>query len=266
MQPLLLSAADVQMWVARLWWPALRIGGFVLTAPIGSEISVPRRVKIVLILALAFLLAPAVQEPAGLSIFTAAGMLAAITEVLIGVAIGMVVRLAFEALVLAGQAISTTMGLGFATVVDPQHGAQTQVLGQIFMILGTLTYLAMNGHLILLGALAESFHGLPIGTSHVDRHFMLSVALWGARVFDTGLLIALPAVISLVIVSIALGVVTRAAPQLNLFSVGFTITIIGGFFVLIAGLDGIMTGIFGLLDSALGAAAALVGSPAPGVR
>jgi flagellar biosynthetic protein FliR len=265
MQPLTLNAADVQMWVSRLWWPALRVGGFVLTAPIASETAVPRLVKVVLTLSLAFLLAPLVQEPAGLSIFTAQGMLAAITEVLIGVAIGMMVQVAFEALVFAGQTISLTMGLGFATLVDPQRGAQTPVLGQMFMIFGTLIYLSINGHLILIGALAESFHGLPIGAAHVDSHFLLSVVLWGARVFDAGLLIALPAVIALVIVNLALGVVTRAAPQLNLFGIGFTITLISGFFVLIAGLDGIMSGITSLINSALMAASALVGSPAAGV-
>jgi flagellar biosynthesis protein FliR len=169
-------------------------------------------------------------------------------------------------LVFAGQSISMTMGLGFATLVDPQRGAQTPVLGQMFMIFGILTYLAINGHLLLLGALAESFHTLPIGAANVDKNFLLSVVLWGARVFDTGLLIALPAVIALVIVNLALGVVTRAAPQLNLFGIGFTITLLSGFFVLMAGLDGIMSGISSLINSALMAVTDLVGSAAAGVR
>jgi flagellar biosynthetic protein FliR len=249
-----------------MWWPVLRIGGFVLTAPAASEAAVPRLVKIVLTLALAFLMAPLVQVPAELSIFSAAGMLSAVLELLIGVSIGMVVYLAFEALVFAGQSISLTMGLGFATLVDPQRGAQTPVLGQMFMIFGILTYLAINGHLLLLGALAESFHTLPIGAAHVDKNFLLSVVLWGARVFDTGLLIALPAVIALVIVNLALGVVTRAAPQLNLFGIGFTITLLSGFLVLIAGLDGIMSGISSLINGALMAVTDLVGSAAGGVR
>jgi len=263
MQPLTLNAADVSMWVGRMWWPALRVSGFVLTAPAASEAVVPGRVKIVLTLALAFLLAPLVEVPAGLSIFSAAGMLAAVLELLIGVSIGMVVQLTFEALVFAGQSISLTMGLGFATLVDPQHGAQVPVLGQMFMIFGTLIYLSINGHLMLLGALAESFHSLPIG-AHVGRDFLLSVVLWGARVFDTGLLIALPAVIALVIVNLALGVVTRAAPQLNLFGIGFTITLLSGFFVLLAGLDGIMSGISALINSALMAVSDLVGASAAG--
>ena len=264
MQPITLNAADVTTWVGRLWWPALRVSGFVMSAPAASETSVPALVKIVLTLALAFLLAPLVQVPAGLSIFSAAGMLAAIIELLIGLSIGLVVQLTFEALTFAGQSVSLTMGLGFATLVDPQHGAQTPVLGQMFMIFGTLTYLALDGHLMLIGALAGSFRHLPIGAANVGHDFLLMVVLWGARVFDAGLLIALPVVIALVTVNLALGVVTRAAPQLNLYGIGFTITLLSGFFVLLVGLDGIMTGISSLINSAFMAVAELIGAPAAG--
>jgi flagellar biosynthesis protein FliR len=266
MQPVSLNAADVSLWVSRLWWPALRVGGFMLTAPIASESVIPGRVKIVLSVALAFLMSPLAETPASLSIFSAAGLLAAAQEILIGVAIGMVVQLAFEALMFAGQTISLTMGLGFATLVDPQRGANTTVLGQMFMILGLLTYLAINGHLVLLGTLAGSFRALPIGAAPVDKNFLLTVVLWGARVFESGLLIALPALIALVIVNLALGVVTRAAPQLNLFGIGFTITLLCGFFVLMAGLDGIMGGITNLIGSALDAAGQLAAAPAGGAR
>jgi flagellar biosynthetic protein FliR len=266
-QPVTLNTADVSLWVGRLWWPALRVGGFVLAAPIASETTIPRLVKIVMSLSLAFLMAPLVPPvPVQLSIFSGSGLLSAVQEVLIGVAIGMVVQLTFEALIFAGQTISLTMGLSFATLVDPQHGANTTVLGQLFMIIGMLTYLAINGHLVLLGTLAESFQTLPIGAAHIGKNFLVSVVLWGARVFESGLLIALPAVIALVIVNLALGVVTRAAPQLNLFGIGFTITLLCGFFVLIVGLDGVMTGISGLINSALTAAGELIGTPAAGVR
>src|SRR5271154_2057279 len=252
MQPLNLNVSDVSTWVGRMWWPALRVGGFVLAAPIASEGVVPGLVKIVLTLALAFLLGPLIQIPAGLSIFSATGMLAAVLELLIGVAIGMVVQVAFESLVFAGQSISLAMGIGFATLVDPQRGAEVPVLGQLFMIIGTLTYLSINGHLMLLGALAQSFHPVPIGTP-VGQNFLWSLVVWGAQIFDTGLMIALPAIIALVIVNLALGVVTRAAPQLNLFGIGFTITLMSGFLVLIVGLDGLMGGVLSLIDSALAA-------------
>jgi flagellar biosynthetic protein FliR len=266
MQPLIINAADISTWVARLWWPVMRIGGFVLSAPVVSEATVPAFVKIVMTLGLAFVLAPLAPVPADLSIFSAAGLLAALQELVIGVAIGLTVQLVFEALTFAGQTISSIMGLGFATLVDPQRGANTTVVGQMFMIFGTLTYLAMDGHLVLLGVLANSFRTLPIGVADIDKNFPLSVAIWGARVFESGLLIALPAVIALVIVNLALGVVTRAAPQLNLFGVGFTITLMAGYFVLIVSLDGIMYGISSLIDSALRTVTDLVGVPAAGTH
>jgi flagellar biosynthetic protein FliR len=260
------NAADLAAWAGRLVWPLLRIGGFVMTAPIASETMVPARVKIVLTLTLALLLAPLAPVPAQLAIFSGAGVWAAVQELLIGIAIGMVVQLAFDALTLAGQTISMTMGLGFATLIDPQRGANTAVLGQLFIIFAALTYLAINGHLVLLGALAKSFQTLPIGAAVIDRGFFWTVAAWGARVFESGLLIALPAVAALVIVNLALGVVTRAAPQLNLFGVGFPITMLAGYFVLLAGMDGVMAGISSLIGSALAAVTDLVAAPAAGVH
>lgn len=263
MQPVLIDAADVSEWVSRLWWPVLRIGGFVLSAPVASSTSVPSMVKIGLSLGLGFILAPLATVPSGLSIFSGAGAMAAMQEVLIGVAIGMVVQLAFEALAFAGQSISLTMGLGFATLVDPQHGADTPVLGQLFTIIGVLAYLAVDGHLALVGALALSFKTLPIGGADIDKNFAWSMADFGARVFETGLLVALPAVVAMIIVNLALGVVTRAAPQLNLFGIGFTITLLSGFLVLIVGLDGLAVGMSSLIRDALSAAVELAGGGGP---
>jgi flagellar biosynthetic protein FliR len=265
-QPVVISATEVSQWVAKLWWPSLRIGGFIAAAPIASEKTIPNRVRLIFGLALTVLLAPLAPVPVSLTVFSGAGVLTAVQEILIGVSIGMVMELAFEALTFAGQSISMTMGLGFATLVDPQRGANVPVLGQMFMIMGILTYLAINGHLVLLGALANSFQTLPIGGNLVDRDFLLSVATWGGRIFETGLLVALPAVIALIIVNLALGVITRAAPQLNLFGIGFTITLMCGFFVLMVGLDGIMVGITSLIQTALNAVVELVAAPAAGVR
>ena len=251
MQPITIDAAQISSWVSRLWWPTLRIGAFLAAAPLTNGTIVPNRIKVVLCVALAVLVAPLVHSPAALPIFSGAGAWAAIQEILVGVAIGMVVQLSFEAVTMAGQTISMTMGLGFATLVDPVHGAQTAVLGQLFSVLATLTYLAINGHLILLGAFVDSFNTLPIGAANIDQNFLWSVAVWGSSIFETGLLIALPGMIALIIVTIALGVITRAAPQLNLFGIGFPITLLAGFFVLMIGMDGVMVGVSTLLQSAL---------------
>jgi flagellar biosynthetic protein FliR len=266
LQPQVFNAAEVAALVGRLWWPVLRIGGFVLAAPLASENTIPKLVKIVFTLALALLLAPLAPVPAGLSIFSGVGALTAGRELLIGVAIGMVVQLVFEALTFGGQAIAMTMGLGFATLVDPQRGATVPVLGQFLMMFGMLVYLSINGHLLLLGALANSFQTLPIGAANIDRNFLVSVATWGARIFETGLAVALPAVIALVIVNMALGVVMRAAPQLNLFGIGFTITMACGLYVLLVGLEGLFGGITSQLDGALAAVRELVGGTAAGAH
>ena len=265
MQTLVLDASDITGWINRLWWPVLRVGGFVAIAPIVSERFVPGRVKIVLTLALTLLVAPLARAPSDLSIFSGGGALIAVKEVLVGVSIGMVVQLALEALTLAGQTIAATMGLGFATLIDPQRGANSTVIGQLFMIYAILAYLAIDGHLLLLGALANSFQTLPIAAAGVDRGLLEAVAVWGGRVFESGLLIALPAVVALVIVNLALGVVTRAAPQLNLFGIGFPITLLAGFFVLLVGMDGMLNAILALIHGAVAAVVDLTSGPARAV-
>ena len=257
-----LDAAQIGAAVVRLWWPLLRVGGFMLTAPIIGSSLVPRTARIALSVAMALLLAPLASVPNDLSVFSADGMLAAAEQLLIGLAIGLVVQLVFDALALAGQTVSMTMGLGFATLVDPQRGANTAVLGQFFTILGTLVYLSVNGHLTLIVTLARSFQTMPVGTGLVDAGFFGAVAGWGARVFESGLLIALPATVALVVVNLALGVVTRAAPQLNLFGVGFPITMLVGFFALMMGLDSLVNGMLNLVTDALSQAAQIIGGGA----
>lgn len=260
------DAAQIAAMVARIWWPLLRIGGFILTAPIVGSAMVPRSARIAFSVALAFLLAPIVAVPASLSIFSGAGALASVNQIMIGIAIGLIVQLMFDALALAGQTVSMTMGLGYATLVDPQRGANTAVLGQLFTIFGMLIYLSLNGHLVLLGSFARSFESMPIGAELIGRNFFGSVASWGAHVFEAGLLIALPATVALIIVNLALGVVTRAAPQLNLFGIGFPITMLAGFIVLVAGFDSVVTGIEGLIASALNNAAVLASGTVSGTH
>ncbi len=257
-QPLLLDGARILAWVSQLWWPVLRVSGFMLAAPVLSAAAVPRRIRIALTVGVAFLLAPRVAIPPELSIFTGVGALTAVKELLLGVAIGMVVELAFEAIALAGQTVSMTMGLGFATLLDPQRGGSSTVVGQMFTLFAFLSYLSVGGHLRLLAALGNSFQTLPIGNTRVGPGLLEAVALWGGQVFEAGLQIALPAVIALLIVNLALGVVTRAAPQLNIFGVGFPLTLLSGFLILIFGIDGIMDGTGAIVSASLDAIAALV--------
>jgi flagellar biosynthetic protein FliR len=262
--PLAIDAVEVTAWVGRFFWPLLRVSGFMLVAPLMSAAAVPTRVRVVLSLAIAVLVAPFAAVPAGLMIFSANGILVAVQQLVLGVSIGLVAQLVFDALALAGQTISTTMGLGFATLVDPQRGATTPVLGQFFTVLAVLTYLSLDGHLALLGALAHSFDSMPIG-ANMPASLLWTVADWGARVFEAGLIISLPATVALIVVNLALGVVSRAAPQLNLFGVGFPLTITVGFCVLLWSLDGFMANMIRLISDAFEAIAAFTALAPAGV-
>ncbi len=255
-----IDAAEVTAQLLRAWWPLLRVSGFMLVAPVIGSSTVPRAARIALSVSLALLVAPSAHAPRDLSIFSSAGVLISATQLLIGIAIGLVVQLVFDALALAGQTVSLTMGLGFATLVDPQRGASTAVLGQLFTILATLIYLSVNGHLALIGSLVQSFQTMPVGTAVIGRDFFGTVAGWGAHVFESGLLIALPATVALIIVNLALGVVTRAAPQLNLFGIGFPITMMAGFLALYLGLDSLLTGMSALIENALSTVVDLIGA------
>lgn len=240
-------------------WPFLRVTGLLLVAPVIGANVVPRRVKMVLAVALTVALAPAVPAAPQIEPFSAYALLTAAQQLLIGVAIGFCVQVAFDALLMGGQAISMTMGLGFATLVDPSRGIQNTVVGQFFLIMGLLIYLALGVHWVVIGVLADSFRWLPPGTDGIGNDGLAMLVAWGGKIFEAGILIALPAVVGLLVVNLALGVVSRAAPQLNLFAVGFPVSMAVGFLMLILALPSLRAGFERLLLEAVGMANAVVG-------
>jgi len=229
------DATEIAASVTALAWVFLRVTGLMLVAPIFGANVIATRIKVVLAVMLTGLIAPLAPAPAALELWSAAGLLAAVTQLAIGVALGFCVQMVFDALVLAGQTISMTMGLGFATLIDPEHGASTPVLSQFLLILGLLIFLALNGHVLLLTTLVDSFRWTPVGAP-LATDGLRDLVLWGGRIFEAGLLIALPAVIALIVVNLAMGVVSRAAPQLNLFAVGFPAAMLFGFLILLLSL------------------------------
>src|SRR3569832_818106 len=130
-------------------------------------------------------------------------------EMIIGGMIGVAVAVIFNALITGGQLIAQTMGLGFAPMMDPQNGVAVPVIGQFYTIMATLLFLAMNGHLLLIEMVANSFHSLPVG-AELSRGVLLDFVLWGKWLFIGARMIAMPAVVALLIVNIAFGVMTRA--------------------------------------------------------
>ena len=235
------------LWAA----PFLRVSAMLLIAPVFSASGVSVRVRVLLAVLVAALAAPLMPEPPTNNLFSASGLLMAIREVGIGFAIGFVLQLVFGAVVYAGQAVSMTMGLGFAMAVDPQNGVQVPVLSQMYVILATLLFLSLNGHLILIAMVIDSYQLLPANLSGIPVASFGEVAALGGKVFASGISLALPAMAALLMVNVTFGVITRTAPQLNIFAVGFPMTLLGGFFVLFINMPNLIAALSQFLDQAL---------------
>ena len=235
------------LWAA----PFLRVSAMLLIAPVFSASGVSVRIRVLLAVLVAALAAPLMPAPPTTNLFSAAGLLMAIREVGIGFAIGFVLQLVFGAVVYAGQAVSMTMGLGFAMAVDPQNGVQVPVLSQMYVILATLLFLSLNGHLILIAMVIDSYQILPANLSGLPVSSLGEVAALGSKVFASGISLALPAMAALLMVNVTFGVITRTAPQLNIFAVGFPMTLLGGFFVLFINMPNLVAALSQFLDEAL---------------
>ncbi|MDP2323940.1 MAG: flagellar biosynthetic protein FliR [Gammaproteobacteria bacterium] len=213
-------------------WTALRVGGVVMLAPLLGAMFVPRRMRLAIALVLSLALAASAGPPPDLDPLSSAGLLAIIQELIVGLAIGFVLRLATEAALLAGQLISTGMGLSFATVVDPQNGGMP-LLGRFYIVVASLLLLASNAHLSLIALLAQSYGVVPIASGGLSPDDARMIVDFASVMFAGAVQLALPSVVAILMVNIAFGVISRAAPTLNLFAVGFPITIMLGLFILV---------------------------------
>ncbi|MBY0237992.1 MAG: flagellar biosynthetic protein FliR [Burkholderiaceae bacterium] len=227
-----LSSADINTWIASLLWPLARILGLITAAPVLGNRSVPTTIKVALGVLLALVIAPTVPKLPAADPMSYAGLLILVQEMLIGVAMGFTMRIVFSAIEMAGEISSLTMGLGFASFFDPNTQGRSSAISQFLALIATMAFISVNAHLVLLSALAESFQTLPISGIPINGSGFKRVADWGARIFSAGLQLSLPMVAALLLVNVALGVLTRAAPQLNLFGIGFPITLGVGFIVI----------------------------------
>jgi flagellar biosynthesis protein FliR len=192
------------------------------------------------------LVVPLIPAPA-IAPFSPQGFVAVFQQLLIGVAFGFALQVVFDALALAGQLLANSMGLSFAFNVDPLRGSSTPALGQLYVILATLTFLALGGHLALIEMLVASLYTLPVGVTGLGQEGLWALILWGGTLFSGAISIALPGVTALLIVNLAFGVVSRAAPSLNLFAVGFPVSLVVGLLVVLAGIAPLQTSFIELL-------------------
>lgn len=226
-----ITSAQLDAWLAALLFPLTRILAMIASSPVLGNRQVPARVKIGLSVLLTIIVAPTMSTLPQVAIASPQGLLIMLQQVIIGVAIGFTMRLIFTAVEMAGELAGLQMGLGFASFYDPLNASYTPIIAQWMGVIATLTFLTLNGHLYMISAVVESFQTLPIGSMMSAQGFY-GVAKWGGSIFAYALQISLPILAALLITNIALGILTRAAPQLNLFAVGFPITLAVGFFVL----------------------------------
>jgi flagellar biosynthetic protein FliR len=230
-------------------WPFFRIAGVVMIAPVFGARLVPMRTRLAFAVAATYVLSPLVPvtPPFELSL---GAVFTVIQEVLIGVAIGFCLQMMFDALITAGQTIAMSMGLGLATMIDPQRGVSVPVISQFFLILGTLIFLSLGGHLATIRLVSDSFAMLPVGQP-LGREGLWMIASWGGQMLAGAVQIALPAATALLVANIAFGIMSRAAPSMNLFAVGLPAGLLLGFVILLLNLGHLSTLLAQMLQSTL---------------
>jgi flagellar biosynthetic protein FliR len=227
------SSTELNAWIVAYFFPLARILALLAAAPPFNNAALSVRVRLVLGLAISIAITPVLPAIPPIEPASGLGLLVLAQQLLIGFAMGFSLRLIFSAVDMAGNIIATQMGLGFATLYDPQNTAQTPVVSEFLGVLALLIFMAMNGHLMVIATLTQSFTAIPISVNILGNGTWLNLANAGGVVFTSGVLLALPILVALLITNIALGVLSRAAPQLNLFAVGFPVTLALGFVMLI---------------------------------
>lgn len=246
-----LTEAQILEWLGLYVWPFIRIAATLMAAPLFGNRILPVRLRLVFALTLTLVLAPLLPATPPLAFFTDESLVMLLREMLLGLILGFALQLVFEVMALGGELLSFSMGLSFARMNDPLRGTQSAVLGNFLQALAVLSFLALGGHLALVEWLRGSFILQPIGNTPINAAMLWPLVQEGSNLFAGALRVALPGVCALLLVNLAFGVMNRAAPSLNMMSVGFPISLTAGLFVLGLSLGSIQS-VFAEMLTALG--------------
>jgi flagellar biosynthetic protein FliR len=224
-----ITSAQMDAWIAQFIYPLTRILALAASAPVLSSAGMPRRVRLMLGLALAIAIIPILPPMPAVPPASGRGLWILAQQVLIGVGMGLSMRIVFTAIDMGSAIIAFQMGLGFANFYDPQNTSQTSVVSNFLTMIAMLLFIVMNGHLIYFAVIAQSFFAIPVSEAPLRPESWSFLAQLGSRVFSTGLLLALPIVVMMMCTNLSLGILNRAAPQLHLFAIGFPVTLALGF-------------------------------------
>lgn len=252
------TSAQLDTWLTAFLFPLARIFGLLASTPVFNSAAQPQRIRLVSGLVITLALVPVLPPMPPIPPGSWLGLAVLAQQILIGLLLGFTLRIAFAAIDVAGELIGMQMSLSFAVFYDPQNAGQTPVLSEFLGLLVTLIFLAMNGHLLALSVLAESFRLLPVSATPFAGGGFASLLAWSSTLFSAGLLLALPLIAALLIANLAMGVLARVAPQLNIFAVGFPVTLMAGFAVLMFSIPYFGAALEKLFDSAFRAMAAVM--------
>jgi flagellar biosynthetic protein FliR len=250
----MVSISTVQLYaiINAFFWPFVRILSLLSSAPLLGDKAVPVQVKVALAIACAILVAPTLSDAPTSDPFSGDGVMLLVQQMLIGVSIGIGMRFVFAAVELAGDMIGLQMGLSFATFIDPQNSTETPIVGSFLGIVASLILLALNGHLMMIATLVDSFRTIPISAQPELVSTIGRLVALGGEIFRVGLHLSLPVLATLLVLNLAMGVLARAAPQINIFAVGFPMTILAGLFLLGLSLPYMVSALERVLVQAIG--------------
>ncbi|WP_234494325.1 flagellar biosynthetic protein FliR [Vibrio maritimus] len=233
-----ITFTELTQWLGLIWWPFVRLTGLFLIAPFFGDKAIPMRVKILFAFVFSLLLAPMINTVPPFNPFSIDAIIFTLYQLVFGFLIGFSVMIFFTIFSIAGQAISMQMGLAMAIMNDPANGVSIAIIGRIMFITAMLLFLSIDGHLIVLLQLKQSFTHWPLDSlfpfSSID--YVLKMVSW---MFATGLLVAMPAIVVMLLSNITFGLMNKAAPALNVFALGFPMTMLLGLFAMMASLTGI---------------------------
>ena len=233
MELIALTTAELGAYIGQLLWPFFRIAGFLMVAPVIGSQLVPARIRMVIALMMTVIIVPVLPEMPKIEGLSLQGIFLVGQQVFIGVALGFFMQLVFHTLVLAGQMIAMQMGLVFASMMDPTNGVNVAVVSTFYLLFITILFVSLDGHLTMLKVIADSFYSLPINTTFTFANTsMLDIVGSISWIFSSAMVIALPALTALLITNFAFGIMTRAAPQLNIFALGFPVSLLFGVFLI----------------------------------
>ncbi len=235
-----IPVTEITAWIGRYLWPMFRVGAFFMAMPIIGTQLVPMRIRLLLTIVVTLVAAPLLPAMPRVDPLSVQSYLLVGQQLLIGLSMAFILQMLFQVFVLVGQMIAMQMGLGFASMIDPTNGVSVAILSQFYLMLAMLLFLSMNGHLVVIEVLVESFTTMPVALTGLDFGLFGMLVNWALWMFASALVMAMPAITALLIVNFAFGIMNRAAPQFNIFSLGFPFSMIFGLLIVFISLSGFL--------------------------